>query len=167
MSIKKITQIVSDFHNRNVTITGGEPLMQKGIMNLIKTLLNCGYHISVETNGTKFMPFIHNRVSWVADYKLPSSGCESQMNVKNYRELSARDFVKFVIKDRYDFGRALKVISLIRVSNMNYVDPTFAFSPAFGKGPQKTLVAWMSNELILKEIGAIYSLQLHKILGVA
>lgn len=164
MRVRDIVKVVSELGCKNVTITGGEPLIQKGTPNLIRELLYRDFKVSVETNGTIFIPNIE-RASWVADYKLPSSGCEWQMDFKNYRNLIHNDFVKFVITNREDFDRAVEVISLIEVYVLGSI-PKFAFSPAFGEGPQNTLVEWMIKNPMLQSIGAIYNLQIHKILKV-
>lgn len=165
MRVRDIVREVKKLGCKNVTVTGGEPLIQKGTENLLSDLLDAGFNVSVETNGSIFIPILSQRVHWIADYKLPSSGCESQMNLKNYRNLKAGDFVKFVISDRTDFDRAIEVIH--ELDNFLIGNFQYAFSPAFGEGPQAQLVEWMLKEKYLKTKGAIFSLQIHKLINVA
>jgi len=165
MRVRDIVKEVKKTSCKNVTITGGEPLLQKGIVNLIRDLQIEGFNISVETNGSIFIPTAY-KTSWVADYKLPSSGCESQMNLNNYINLNYGDFIKFVVSDRTDFDRALEV--LLDIQRICRGNMKFAFSPAFGKhkNSPETLAQWMIENPMLQSIGAIYNLQIHKILKV-
>lgn len=167
MRVRDIVKEVQKLNCKNVTITGGEPLLQKGTISLLGDLLFADFNVSVETNGTIFIPSQPYDIHWIADYKLPSSGCEAQMKFKNYYNLYNKDFVKFVISDRKDFDRALEVIPKILEANNEMEKPKFAFSPAFGKSPQTTLVEWMLADKYLCKIGAIFSLQIHKVLNVA
>lgn len=170
MRVRDIVSEVKKLGCKNVTITGGEPLIQKGTINLIANLRDTGFLVSVETNGSIFIPPIRKLVSWVADYKLPSSGCESQMDVNNYHNLCIGDFVKFVVSNRKDFDRALEVIPDIIFATLGGQRgiPQFAFSPMFGKKScsPETLAQWVIENEWLRNIGAIYSLQIHKILNV-
>ena len=167
MKVGDIVREVKKLNCKNVTITGGEPLVQKGTINLITDLLLESFNVSVETNGTIFIPY--GAAHWIADCKLPSSGCESQMEIENYRNLKEGDFIKFVVSDRKDFERALEVIPLIKkmfLLNYSHAFIKFAFSPVFGEGPQAMLVEWMLAEQSLKDMGAVFNLQIHKIIGV-
>ena len=169
MTVPQIVKEVLKYGIPNVTITGGEPLIQKGTRNLIKYLfIHCDKQVSVETNSTKFIPYLNPRVSWVADYKLPSSGIEHMMKIANYYNLGGRDIVKFVVADKADFDRALDVIPLIIKESTQFKNdfPKFAFSPCWGTIKPETLAKWMIENSYLRAIGAIYSLQVHKLLNV-
>lgn len=160
MSIDEIVDTVMELGNINVTITGGEPLLQKEkVIELSERLWDLDRQISIETNGTFEMesyPFIN----WVADWKGPSSGMRKKMNAGNYTELGDKDIIKFVIADKEDFKDALSLIS------PGWIFSKFAFSPVFGKIEPKTLIEWMRKESLLKENGAIFSYQLHKFIDV-
>jgi len=100
----------------NVTITGGEPLIQEGVEDLIYFLSqDQELFIHIETNGSvpvyefkRIIPLAN--VSFIADYKLPSSGMESRMDLKNFELLSAKDVCKFVIGSREDLEKAKMII---------------------------------------------------------
>lgn len=100
----------------NVTITGGEPLIQEEIEDLIYFLAqDRELFIHIETNGSvpiygfkRISPLAN--VSFIVDYKLPASRMESRMDLKNFELLSAKDVCKFVIGSREDLEKAKVII---------------------------------------------------------
>ena len=53
LSIKDIIEKISKYPYKHLCITGGEPLLQKEITNLIDEILKLNYNICVETNGSQ------------------------------------------------------------------------------------------------------------------
>jgi len=98
---------------RNVMITGGEPLLQMdGLQELVNLLWRGGCSIAIETNGSFVVPEdILSKVECVVmDYKMPSSGMESRMNMEAFdASLCPTDFVKMVISSEEEFKYALEV----------------------------------------------------------
>ena len=87
----------------NVTLTGGEPLLQKDIRDLIHLLLQAGLQVEIETNGAvDLAAFCEERPVFTMDYKLPSSGCEDHMITENMELLEKNDTVKFVSGSQED-----------------------------------------------------------------
>lgn len=163
MSIPKIMMEVFKLHCKNIVITGGEPLLQNEIYGLIECLKEKGCNISIETNGSLFIPYIEG-VSWVADWKCKSSGMEKFMNIENFVNLSCLDIVKFVIADREDFDGALHTIErLDKLYGELFVLPRFAFSPIDRKMSAQ-IIEWMKENKTLCNIGAVFSLQIHKVI---
>ena len=82
MTEKQLIDYVMSTGIKNVTLTGGEPLLQKNIGTLITELDSLGLNIEIETNGSvplkTFLPF-PARTSITMDYKLPGSGMEKFM----------------------------------------------------------------------------------------
>ena len=114
---------------RNVTLTGGEPLLQKDIKELIRMLLEEGLRVEIETNGAVSIEgFEDARPVFTMDYKLPSSGYESRMLLKNMAHLRQEDTVKFVSGSRQDLERALEIIRAYDLTKRCHV----YFSPVFG-----------------------------------
>ena len=114
---------------RNVTLTGGEPLLQKDIKELIRLLLEEGLRVEIETNGAVSIEgFEGARPVFTMDYKLPSSGYESRMLLKNMAHLRQEDTVKFVSGSRQDLERALEIIRAYDLTKRCHV----YFSPVFG-----------------------------------
>lgn len=50
-SLAGILEAVARYHTRYVTVTGGEPLAQKHCLELLKSLCDRGYSVSLETGG--------------------------------------------------------------------------------------------------------------------
>ena len=102
---EEILNYVLETGIRNVTLTGGEPLLQKDIRELIHLLLQAGLQVEIETNGAvDLSAFCEERPVFTMDYKLPSSGCEEYMITENMELLGKDDTVKFVCGSQEDFG---------------------------------------------------------------
>ena len=86
MTEEEIINYLNENKIKNVTLTGGEPLLQKNIKSLIFELLKLNYNVEIETNGSvNIKPFISDlRPIFTLDYKTPSSLMENYMNEKNY-----------------------------------------------------------------------------------
>ena len=93
LSPDKICEYVSETGIKNVTLTGGEPLLQKDIRSLVEKLLNkSDIRVEIETNGAVDIAplanaFSKEKLSLTMDYKLPSSGCEEKMLLSNMEAL--------------------------------------------------------------------------------
>lgn len=141
----------------NVTLTGGEPLLQNDIKDLIEQLINYGYSVEIETNGSiDISPFINDRRPiFTLDYKLPSSNMENHMNLDNYQYLDKNDVIKFVIGNIEDLNKAKFIIN-----KYNLLDNVKVyFSPVFGKIDPKEIVDYMIKHHLNK---VNLQLQLHK-----
>ena len=55
-SINKIIQAVLQFQTRFVVITGGEPIINSDLPQLVQKLKESGKHITIETAGIAFIP---------------------------------------------------------------------------------------------------------------
>lgn len=96
---------------RNVTITGGEPLLQKNVYELMLLLVGANYDVSVETSGSIPMPFGQYpflvAVRWVVDYKLDY---ESQMKEGAFQNLTYEDWVKIPFATEQELARAIEIL---------------------------------------------------------
>ncbi|WP_294489393.1 putative 7-carboxy-7-deazaguanine synthase QueE [uncultured Ruminococcus sp.] len=140
---------------KNVTLTGGEPLLQKDIAGLIKELLHIGLRVEVETNGAvDISPFIcDGRPVFTMDYKLPSSGMEKTMMTANLALLTESDTLKFVCASHKDLDRAYEIIQKYAPVCRVYL------SPVFGNIEPAEIVEFMKD----KQLGEVrLQLQLHK-----
>jgi 7-carboxy-7-deazaguanine synthase len=125
---------------RNVTLTGGEPLLQRDIKKLVRLLLEAGLRVEVETNGAVSLEgFGEARPVFTMDYKLPSSGFESRMVLSNMALLRKEDTVKFVSGSRQDLERALEIIRTYGLTDRCHV----YFSPVFGAIEPAEIVDFM------------------------
>lgn len=101
---------------KNVTLTGGEPLIQEHIVPLLHLLAKdetlC---IHIETNGAVSIDAFRKacpaeNIHYIVDYKLPSSGMEPNMHMQNLSNVQKQDVYKFVIASEEDLYRAIDII---------------------------------------------------------
>ena len=80
---------------KNVTLTGGEPLLRKGMEELIEAILeDPSQRVEIETNGSVDLKPYHilkKRPSFTMDYKAPDSGMEKEMLLSNLELLGSED----------------------------------------------------------------------------
>lgn len=145
---------------KNVTLTGGEPLLQEGILSLLELLTGDEtLSVEIETNGSVFLePFtkLGNRPIFTMDYKLPGSGMEERMCIDNFSLLAPQDTVKFVA-GQSDLLRIKEVLELYSLIGKCHI----YLSPVFGEIEPVEIVEFLLenryNEVNLQ-------LQLHKII---
>ncbi len=121
-SIEDIVNYIQKQNVNNVTLTGGEPLIQEGIGELINRLSRLGYRVELETNGSidisKYVGL--NGVTFTVDYKTLSSKMTKFMLLENYKYLTKNDVVKFVCgndEDLEDAKRIIKEYELDKITN--------------------------------------------------
>ncbi len=137
-----------------VEITGGEPLLQKGVLHLIDRLANEGNKVLVETNGSMPIRNIDPRATVILDIKTPGSGMFEEMDLTNLEYLKPSDEVKFVLVSKEDYKWARKFIKKHSLD----VKCKVLLSPAFGMLEPDALSAWMIED----RISARLNLQVHK-----
>lgn len=161
MTVAEIADAVSKAQIRNLTITGGEPLLQEEMNLLLQTLAASGTHrIEIETNGSvSLAPFagISENISFTMDYKLPGSGMEEKMCLENFSLLRPSDTVKFVVSDLRDLNRAWEVITQEQLVGRCHV----YLSPVFGSIDPEQIVDYMKTHKLDR---VNLQLQLHKII---
>lgn len=174
-SILEIMLQVKEYKNKHVMITGGEPLYQQGVIELIQELQDQNYKVQVETNGSLPLP-IMPKVHWVVDYKCPSSHMEDWMLPLNALSslLGALQRIqeqckkgscslKFVVKDDEDMEYALNVIDFLIKDGL--IIP-FLISPIDADGTKIPKLVQQAKDKNRRLIDFItFSVQLHKILN--
>ena len=123
-----------------VEITGGEPLLQQETSALCQALLDAGFEVMVETNGSYSIASVPEQVRRIIDCKLPDSGMNSYMLESNYALLTPRDEVKFVVSSRRDFDHAVEVCRKFRLAEKT---ASLLVSPVWGKMAFDELAAWV------------------------
>jgi len=158
MTAEEIASYASATGVRNVTLTGGEPLLQPGLGTLTDLLISSGHNVEIETNGSISVAELAasgHRPSFTLDYKLPGSGMENHMLTDNYAFLTENDTVKFVSGSISDLKRAAEIIK-----EHDLISRCRVFiSPVFGKIEPADIVDFMAAEHLN---GARLQLQLHK-----
>jgi 7-carboxy-7-deazaguanine synthase len=94
-----------------VELTGGEPLLQKNALPLMKTLCDEGFTVLIETSGAHDISRVDPRVRRIMDLKCPASGEAGRNRLENIPRLKATDEVKFVIGTVEDYEWAKQQIS--------------------------------------------------------
>ena len=156
MEINHIFQQIAPLQCRLVEVTGGEPLLQKKTPFLVEGLLEDGYEVLLETNGSLDISRVDARCVKIVDFKCPSSGMSDQSDLDNLNRLSDRDEIKFVLETRedYEYARELMNYVISRSINVNTVN----FSPVFGRLKPEILAEWILND----HLDCRLHLQLHK-----
>ena len=143
---------------KNVTLTGGEPLLQRELKTLTDLLYDNGLSAEIETNGSvsvKELALSEKRPILTLDYKLPSSGMEDSNDTGNFAYLGAEDTVKFVSGSREDLERAVEIIDKFSLTERCRV----YISPVFGRIEPAEIVDFMKEKRLN---GVRLQLQLHK-----
>jgi len=152
-----IDKLAADFHASKmplVEVTGGEPLLQPGVYDLLKLLVK---HKStlLETNGTCDISRVPKDVITILDIKCPGSGFADKNYWQNMRHLRSRDEAKFVICGRKDYEWARKIIEKYDlIKHCRAVN----FSPASGLLKPQILASWIMRDCLPVRL----NLQLHK-----
>ena len=158
VGLPRLMQIAADAAAqgvRNVTLTGGEPLLQAHIGELIDRLgKTLGLRVEIETNGAvPLEPFRKCGAVFTMDYKLPSSKMEQHMCTENFALLREWDCVKFVCGSRADVFRAKEIAEQFEPQCPMYL------SPVFGRIDPAEIVEIMKEQ----KMGSFrLQLQLHK-----
>ena len=87
-----------------VELTGGEPLLQKNSIPLMRQLCEAGYTVLLETSGAHDISPVDPRVHRIMDLKCPSSGESGRNRMENLAQLKATDEIKFVMATREDYA---------------------------------------------------------------
>jgi 7-carboxy-7-deazaguanine synthase len=101
--IKKLAGPFKDAPLPLVELTGGEPLLQKNSVPLMKQLCDDGFTVLLETSGAHDISRVDGRVHRIMDLKCPSSGEVERNRFENIAHLKATDEIKFVIGTREDY----------------------------------------------------------------
>ncbi len=139
---------------RLVEITGGEPLLQRGVYHLVTRLLDEGYTVLIETNGSLSIENIDRRAIIILDIKTPGSGMCEEMDLSNLDHIKSTDEIKFVITSRIDYEWSKEIMNKYKLRDKCQ----FLLSPAFGVLSSEDLSKWMIRD----GIKARLNLQIHK-----
>jgi 7-carboxy-7-deazaguanine synthase len=154
MTIEEIVNEVSEAGVSLVEITGGEPLMSPETPALAEALLDKGFDVLVETNGSMDISVLPDRVHVIMDIKTPRSGMHESNRLDNITVLRHSDEVKFVLMDEEDYRWALDTIKEHKLEERCRI----LLSPIYGELEPLLLAGWMLRD----RVRARLNLQLHK-----
>ncbi|CAI9085865.1 radical SAM protein [Candidatus Methylacidiphilum fumarolicum] len=156
LPIEAIINQIQKFNIPLVEVTGGEPLLQKNTLHLLRLLCDLGYQVLLETSGALSIRQVDPRVHRIVDLKCPSSG-ESEKNLlANLDWLREKDELKFVIGNNEDYQWAKTKLKeeKERLTKVKAI----TFSPVFGELEPSILSEWILADRLNVRLG----LQIHK-----
>lgn len=157
MTVNEIVEEVKSYGCKLVCVTGGEPLGQKAVPELLRELCDEGLEVTLETNGHADIGVVDSRVAKIMDIKCPGSEMLRFNKYENIELLTNRDEVKFVVASREDFDWAMG-----KVKEYSLIEKTEAvlISPVFGAVGAKELAEWIKK----CDLPVRLQMQLHKLI---
>lgn len=160
MTSQEILERIKNYKAKNITLTGGEPLLKSEVERLLEVLTDAGYRVEVETNGSVDLePYrdISSAITFTMDYKLPGSLMEEKMCLDNFIRLRKTDTIKFVVSNREDLERAYALWQ----EQLTDCEAAVFLSPVFGKiEPVQIVEFMMQNHWNQARI----QIQMHKVI---
>jgi len=157
LTITDIIDRVSGYECSLVEITGGEPLLQNETPLLITNLIENGYTVLLETNGSIDISCIDEKCIKIVDIKCPASGESGKNILDNLNRLKIKDQVKFVISNHEDYEYAKDIIKQIPGW---FPRENILFSPVSGKMEFSDL----ANRILKDKLMVRFHIQLHRII---
>lgn len=155
-----------------VELTGGEPLLQPGVLPLMAELCNSGFTVLLETSGAHDISPVDPRVRRIMDLKGPSSGELERNRWENLPHLKETDEVKFVIGTGEDYNWAkeqlvrhqLDKICPVLFSWVSPLKPEQRVASLKNVPPGQTPITLMDlvEKIIADALPVRFQLQMHK-----
>jgi 7-carboxy-7-deazaguanine synthase len=156
MTIDEIIKTIKKYDTSYVTVTGGEPLVQKEVLSLLKVLADQNYEVSLETGGGLSIKEVDPRIKIILDIKTPESGEEKKNHWDNLNLIHSKDEIKFVLCSREDYDWAKKILNQYKLAEKCDV----LFSPVY----QKLNTTNLGNWILEDQLPVRMQIQLHKLL---
>jgi 7-carboxy-7-deazaguanine synthase len=156
MTIDEIIKTIKKYDTPYVTVTGGEPLVQKEVLSLLKVLADQNYEVSLETGGGLSIKEVDPRIKIILDIKTPESGEEKKNHWDNLNLIHSKDEIKFVLCSREDYDWAKKILNQYKLAEKCDV----LFSPVY----QKLNTTNLGNWILEDQLPVRMQIQLHKLL---
>ena len=157
-----------------VELTGGEPLLQKGSLPLLKALCDEGFTVLLETSGAHDIALVDPRVRRIVDLKAPSSGESARNRWENLSQLRGTDEIKFVLGTVEDYEWAKQVIAEHKLAGrcpllVSWVHPLTAAQrdptlKALPPGQTALTRRELAERIIADALPVRFQAQLHKVI---
>ena len=159
LSEEELYEYIKETGVKNITLTGGEPLIQENIGRLLRLLgKDKELRIEIETNGSVNIDdyiSLGDNIAFTLDYKLPGSLMDQYMCMDNYKYIRPCDTVKFVVSHESDLYVAKKIIQEYKLCEKSKV----YLSSSFKKIEPAHIVQFMIDNNMN---GVRLQLQMHK-----
>ena len=152
-------EILSQVKQHNtpyVCVTGGEPLAQKRVHQLMDLLVANNFTVSLETAGSLSVADVNPAVIKVVDLKAPGSGEVGKNLFENLPLLKPQDQVKFVVADDVDYQWSKNIIEKYALAKQCQI----LMSPVADVLSPKLLAEWILQD----HLPVRFQIQLHKYL---
>ncbi len=157
-----MTEIIKYGENIKLAeITGGEPLMQEGVYELINRFLDLKYTVLVETNGTLSIKNIPDNVVKIMDIKCPSSGFVDCNYYENLNYINKNDELKFIIGNLGDYEFAKNFIN----ANRKIIKTEKIILSAANVAENQFSSHILAEKILSDRLNVKIGLQLHKFLN--
>ncbi len=157
-----------------VELTGGEPLLQRGVLPLMTLLCDQDFTVLLETSGAHDIGPVDARVRRIMDLKCPSSGEVARNRWENLPLLKSTDEVKFVIGTSEDYDWAKDVIATNKLQEIcpllfSWVHPLAPQQQSTAlkqPPPHQTPISRreLAEKIIADALPVRFQVQLHKII---
>lgn len=113
MGVQTILKCIFKMGNSRVVFRGGEPLLQETIYVLVYELVDRGYEVIIESNGSiAIQESLYKRsYSYALKLRTPSCGITTVNNYNNLDRLLCHDEVWFRIRDYNDYVFARDIMN--------------------------------------------------------
>ena len=154
MSTDEILNKIKNYSCKLVEVTGGEPLVQKGCIDLLQKLVDLDYKVLLETSGSLTIKDVPKEVINIIDFKCPSSNMKKKNLWENINYLKLDDEVKFVIGNREDYDWAKNKIKKYNLTNICKI----LMSPTYKEIRPKMITEWILED----NLDIRFQVQFHK-----
>jgi len=156
-SVDELVTQVEQLGHAHVCVTGGEPLAQPSVHELMARLCDLGHKVSLETSGALDISDVDTRVVRIVDFKTPGSGEVGRNRWENLHALKTDDQVKFVLCSREDDDWARMQVDQHRLSHRVC---EVLFSPSHDELDIAQLARWILADGLQVRL----QMQMHKLI---
>ena len=157
-----------------VELTGGEPLLQKNSLPLMRKLCDESFTVLLETSGAHDISPVDPRVRRIMDLKCPGSGEVARNRWDNIPQLRSTDEIKFVIGTVEDYQWAKEQIAAHQLERrcpllFSWVHPLAAAQQDKSLKPVpagRTLITRqeLAERIVADALPVRFQVQLHKVI---
>lgn len=128
LNLVNVLEKMGRHKTKHVVITGGEPTIQPNLKETVDFLIQSDIHVTIETNGTKYIQGIENAFMSISpktsnSYNQDERSIEKKIHSKNnnfidstMKWIKTNDYqLKFVVNGKEDLNEILKIQKTLKV----------------------------------------------------